>query len=52
VHTRALGGSVIAVTKPVAIERLERGFRVERWPMGSDAPPFHRKDPDKTARSG
>src|SRR4030095_14216503 len=45
VHTKTLGGSeeYAFVTKPVAIERLERGFRVERWHMGSEAPPFHRK---------
>jgi phenylpropionate dioxygenase-like ring-hydroxylating dioxygenase large terminal subunit len=45
VHTKTLGGSeeYAFVTKPVVIERLDRGFRVERWHMGSDAPPFHRK---------
>jgi vanillate O-demethylase monooxygenase subunit len=45
VHTKTLGGSeeYAFVTKPVAIERLERGFRVERWHMNSDSPPFHRK---------
>ncbi len=45
VHTRTLGGSeeYAFVTKPVRIERLERGFRVERWHMNSDPPPFHRK---------
>jgi phenylpropionate dioxygenase-like ring-hydroxylating dioxygenase large terminal subunit len=45
VHTHTLGGSeeYAFVTKPVAIERLERGFRVERWHMNSDSPPFHRK---------
>jgi phenylpropionate dioxygenase-like ring-hydroxylating dioxygenase large terminal subunit len=51
VHTRTLGGSeeYAYITKPVAIERLERGFRVERWHMNSDPPPFHRKViPNKT----
>jgi phenylpropionate dioxygenase-like ring-hydroxylating dioxygenase large terminal subunit len=45
VHTKTLGGSeeYAFVTKPVAIERLERGFRVERWHMNSASPPFHRK---------
>jgi phenylpropionate dioxygenase-like ring-hydroxylating dioxygenase large terminal subunit len=45
VHTKTLGGSeeYAYVTKPVAVERLERGFRVERWHMNSDPPPFHRK---------
>lgn len=45
VHTKTLGGSeeYAFVTKPVAVERLERGFRVERWHMNSDPPPFHRK---------
>ena len=51
VHTHTLGGSeeYAFVTKPVAIERLPRGFRVERWHMGSEPPPFHRKViPNKT----
>jgi len=45
VHTKTLGGSeeYAFKTKPVAIERLERGFRVERWHMNADPPPFHRK---------
>jgi vanillate O-demethylase monooxygenase subunit len=45
VHTNTLGGSeeYAFKTKPVAVERLEDGFRVERWNMNSDAPPFHRK---------
>jgi len=45
VHTKTLGGSeeYAYVTKPVAIERLPRGFRVERWHMDAAPPPFHRK---------
>lgn len=45
VHTKTLGGSeeYAFVTKPAAVERLERGFRVERWHINSDPPPFHRK---------
>jgi vanillate O-demethylase monooxygenase subunit len=45
VHTHTLGGSeeYAYKTKPVAIERLERGFRVERWHMDAPPPPFHRK---------
>ena len=45
VHTNTLGGSeeYAYVTKPVAIERLPDGFRVERWHMNSDPPPFHKK---------
>ena len=45
VHTKTLGGSeeYAYTTKPVAIERLADGFRVERWHMNADAPPFHRK---------
>jgi phenylpropionate dioxygenase-like ring-hydroxylating dioxygenase large terminal subunit len=45
VHTKTLGGSeeYAYVTKPASIERHERGFRVERWHMNSDPPPFHRK---------
>jgi vanillate O-demethylase monooxygenase subunit len=45
VHTKTLGGSeeYAFVTKPTVIERLERGFRVERWHVSSDPPPFHKK---------
>jgi len=52
VHTRTLGGSeeYAFKTRPVAMERLARGFRVERWHMDSAPPPFHRKViPDKSA---
>jgi phenylpropionate dioxygenase-like ring-hydroxylating dioxygenase large terminal subunit len=53
VHTHTLGGSeeYAYVTKPVVVEKQERGFRVERWHMNSEAPPFHKKViPDKDAR--
>lgn len=45
VHTKTLGGSeeYAYQSKPTAIERLADGFRVERWHMDADAPPFHRK---------
>jgi vanillate O-demethylase monooxygenase subunit len=45
VHTKTLGGSeeYAYVTKPVAVERLADGFRVERWHMNAAPPPFHRK---------
>jgi len=45
VHTGTLGGSeeYAFVSKPTVIERLERGFRVERWHRNSDPPPFHKK---------
>lgn len=45
VHTKTLGGSeaYAYVTKPVHVERLPRGFRVERWHMDAAPPPFHRK---------
>jgi len=45
VHTKTLGGSeeYAYQTRPLNIERLPDGFRVERWHMNSDAPPFHRK---------
>ncbi len=45
VHTKTLGGSeeYAYKSKPTAIERLEDGFRVERWHMNADCPPFHRK---------
>ena len=45
VHTGTLGGSeeYAFVTKPTVVEKLERGFRVERWHLNSDPPPFHKK---------
>jgi len=45
VHAKTLGGSeeYAFKTKPVAVERLENGFRVERWHMNASPPPFHRK---------
>ncbi len=45
VHTKTLGGSeeYAFVSRPTVVERLDRGFRVERWHLGSDPPPFHRK---------
>lgn len=45
VHTKTLGGSeeYAYKTKPVAIERLPDGFRVERWHKDAPPPPFHRK---------
>ncbi|MEO7246096.1 MAG: aromatic ring-hydroxylating dioxygenase subunit alpha [Rubrivivax sp.] len=45
VHTHTLGGSeeYAYTTRPVAVERLDDGFRVERWSMNSAPPPFHRK---------
>jgi phenylpropionate dioxygenase-like ring-hydroxylating dioxygenase large terminal subunit len=45
VHTQTLGGSeeYAFVSKPTVVERLERGFRVERWHLDSDPPPFHKK---------
>ena len=45
VHTKTLGGSeeYAFTTKPVAVERLADGFRVERWHMNAAPPPFHRK---------
>jgi phenylpropionate dioxygenase-like ring-hydroxylating dioxygenase large terminal subunit len=45
VHTKTLGGSeeYAFVTKPTVVERLERGFRVERWHLDSESPPFHKK---------
>ena len=45
VHTQTLGGSeeYAFKTKPVVVERLEDGFRIERWHMGADAPPFHKR---------
>ena len=53
VHTKTLGGSeeYAYQTKHIAIERLPRGFRVERWHKNADAPPYHKKViADKTAK--
>ena len=41
VHTKTLGGTeeYAFKTRPVAIERLDNGFRVERWHMNAPPPP-------------
>ena len=45
VHTNTLGGSeeYAYETKHIDIERLENGFRVERWHKDSEAPPYHKR---------
>ena len=45
VHTNTLGGSeeYAYKTKPVEIEKLDNGFRVERWHLDAESPPFHKK---------
>lgn len=45
VHTKTLGGTeeYAYQSKPVAIERRDDGFYVERWHMNADCPPFHKK---------
>ncbi|MBV8030601.1 MAG: aromatic ring-hydroxylating dioxygenase subunit alpha [Betaproteobacteria bacterium] len=45
VHTKTLGGSeeYAYKSKPLAIERLDDGFRVERWHMNAPMPPFLNK---------
>lgn len=53
VHTKTLGGSeeYAYKTKKINMERLADGFRVERWNMDADAPPYHKKViPDKLAK--
>ena len=53
VHTNSLGGSeeYAYETKAIEIERLDNGFRVERWHKNSDAPPYHQRViPDKDAK--
>jgi len=53
VHTHTLGGTeeYAYVTKPTVVEKQERGFRVERWHMNSESPPFHKRViRDKDAR--
>jgi phenylpropionate dioxygenase-like ring-hydroxylating dioxygenase large terminal subunit len=52
VHTNTLGGSeeYAYVTHPT-LERLELGFRTERWHLGAEPPPFHKKViRDKTSK--
>jgi vanillate O-demethylase monooxygenase subunit len=45
VHAKTLGGSeeYAFKTKPVTVEREDWGFRVERWHMNAEPPPFHVK---------
>ncbi len=45
VHTNTLGGSeeYAYKSKPAAVEKLENGFRLERWHRDSAPPPYHRK---------
>jgi len=45
VHAKTLGGDeeYAFKSKPVAVERLPDGFRVERWHMNAPPPPFHLK---------
>jgi phenylpropionate dioxygenase-like ring-hydroxylating dioxygenase large terminal subunit len=52
VHTHTLGGSeeYAYKSKPTAIERLEDGFRVERWHMNAPTPPYHKKVSPKPER--
>src|SRR6266850_1799950 len=52
VHTKTLGGSeeYAYKSKPAAIERLEDGFRVERWHMDAPTPPYHKKVSPKPER--
>src|SRR6185312_2846399 len=52
VHTRTLGGSeeYAYKSKPTAIERLEDGFRVERWHMDAPTPPYHKRVSPKPER--
>jgi len=53
VHTNTLGGSeeYAYETKHIDIERLENGFRVERWHKNADSPPYHKRViPDKDAK--
>lgn len=53
VHKNTLGGSeeYAFVTKPATVERMESGFRLERWHRDIEPPPFHKKViRDRTAR--
>ena len=45
VHTKTLGGTeeYAFKSKPLAVERLDDGFRVERWHMNAPMPPFLKK---------
>ena len=53
VHKDTLGGSeeYAFVSKPINIEKNARGYRLARWHMNTDPPPFHKKViPEKTAK--
>jgi len=53
VHVNTLGGSeeYAYQAKPAEIERLDNGFRVERWHRNADSPPYHKRViPDKEAK--
>ena len=55
VHTQTLGrlgGVRVRHASRLSIERLERGFRVERWHLNSDPPPFHQKVIPRQDREG
>jgi vanillate O-demethylase monooxygenase subunit len=45
VHTNTLGGSeeYAYKSKPPKVERLEKGFRLERWHRNSEPPPYLKK---------
>jgi vanillate O-demethylase monooxygenase subunit len=45
VHTNTLGGSeeYAYKSKPAGIDKLDDGFRVERWHRDSEPPPYHKK---------
>ena len=45
VHTNTLGGSeeYAYKSKPPVIEKLDDGFRMERWHRDSEPPPYHKK---------
>lgn len=53
VHINTLGGSeeYAYETKHIDIERMSNGFKIERWHMNTNAPPYHRKViPDQDAK--
>lgn len=54
VHTNTVGGSeeYAYVSVPEELERLDDGFRLERWHYNSNVPPYHAKVIPENERTG
>ncbi len=53
VHTNTVGGSedYAYVSIPEELERIEDGFRLERWHYNSNVPPYHAKEIPENERN-